>query len=157
MRATLVILLFLALPKGAWSQVDYGAFEHRFTLNCGRPDSLNLVQNKRFIDSLSTVGVSANEEQFLRDRSMLSYQFYLLWKNEVDLIKAKDDALVCWERFKNTPCLWDLGTMYRVLGDCDRAILYTDRYIQEVPEERINFKQVYLRYKLCRDAEQRKP
>ncbi|MBL7940183.1 MAG: hypothetical protein JNL43_12545 [Flavobacteriales bacterium] len=63
------------------------------------------------------------------------------------------DSEACWSEFGSVNCLWDLGTKYRLAGDCTKALDATELYMTMVDPEEVDLRQVYLRYKFCRGKE----
>ena len=118
-------------------------------------DSIELVRNQQFLDSVAQFEIIQGEEKFLYDVGMTYYKVYLKWKKQEDLLNSKKANQMCWEKYRNHMALWNLGTNYGLLNDCDKKIELTELFlnymIENGLEDYISYKQVYYRYKFCRN------
>ena len=153
MKYHLIIILTIILPTTLFGQVDYMELESKLTRICGVPDSITLVTNQQFLDSLIEMDVINGKEKLLRDIGMTYYKRYLKWKGLSDIEKSKDYFIQSWEIYNSKLSLWDLGACYGILDDCQEKLRLTELYIKVMKEaeqeEFISYKQVYLRYKFC--------
>lgn len=136
-----------------FGQVDYMELESKLVRSCGVPDSITLVKNQHFLDSLIGLDINNGKEKLLRDIGMTYSKRYLKWKDLADIEKSKSYFLQCWEQYRSMPSLWNLGACYGAADDCQEQLRLTELYIKVMKEagqeELINYKQVYLRYKFC--------
>jgi hypothetical protein len=149
-------ILLLFISETAFSQVDYEALRDKhYTLSCGAIDSVDLIRNQVFVDSLLHEDLGVQRERFLNDYSMVYYTRYLKWKDLGDIRISLKYTKECWETYQNTKALWGLGHSYGILGDCDKELELTELYVKTMKEngneEFISYKQVYYRYKFCRE------
>lgn len=150
-KSTTTLALLLVFTFSAYSQVDYLEYKERYSLSCGIPDSSVIVRNQTLVDSLENVEIKNGKQQYLYDHGWVYYMRYIKWKEIDDLKKAAASFEECWKEHGNLPALWNLGTIYRALGDCDKALNLTELYIKSSPDSiPIDYKQVYYRYKNCR-------
>lgn len=144
------VILLTAMSNSAFSQVDYSELKSRYEISCGIPDSAQIVETFNFLDSLKSFEISVGEKEFLYDYGWVHYMKYLKWKNLGDLKIAATSFEKSWKEFQDIAALWNLGGIYRVLGECDKAIETTELYIEKMPDKSlIDYKQVYYRYKFC--------
>ena len=138
-----------------FSQIDYLELRDQYTLSCHKSDSIELIQNKRFLDSLTEYKITNGEEKFLYDYGMTYYTIYLKWKSIDALLKSTEANQKCWEEYQNYNALENLGMNYGILGDCDKKLELTELYIKEMIknelDEYIDYKEIYYRYKTCRN------
>lgn len=136
----------------AISQVDYLDFKERFSLSCHESDSTKIVENTHLLDSLQSVTLTGGQQEYLYDYGWTYYTRYLKWNDIEDLQKAVLSFDRGWEEFEDLGALWNSGGMYRELGDCNKSLELTEAYIEHFPEDReVDYQQVYLRYKFCRN------
>jgi hypothetical protein len=126
-----------------------------YSLTCRSSDSTELVRNQQFLDSIAQFQFINGEEQFLYDLGMAYYKIYNRWQIREDLLKSIEANERCWEEYNNPMALWNLGTNYGQLNNCEKQLELTERYINYMKnnelEEYISFEQVYYRYKFCRN------
>ena len=147
---TLAFLVFQTFS--AFSQIDYNEYREYFNLSCGIPDSTVIIQNQQLVDSLKSMKIVAGEQEYLYDHGWTYYLRYLKWKDDDDLKKAASSFERGWKEYNDLTALWNLGTIYRALGNCNRSLDMTELYIKEAPDSiPIDYKQVYFRYKNCRE------
>lgn len=155
MRNILITLLLLSLSTVVFSQVNYLQLRDHFTVTCGKIDSTDLVKNKQFLDSLAHFEIIEGEEQFLYDIGFTYYRMYGKTHNESDLLLSSKYNQACWDKFQNPYALWNLGMNCSALGECEKSIELTELYIttmkEQKQEEYIDYQQVYLMYKHCRN------
>ena len=153
MKKTIQIILFSILSTAGFTQVDYLAVESHLQRSCGIPDSITLIQNQLFLDSVIQLQIVNGKEKLLRDIGMVYFKKYLKWKDKADIEKSIYYHLQGWEVYESTTSLWNLGDCYKILGDCSEHLKLTELYIKKMiekeQEEFINYKQVYFRYKFC--------
>lgn len=153
-RTTITLFLIVALTFSGYSQVDYLEYKKRYNLSCGIPDSSVIVRNQQLVDSLDNVEITQGKQQYLYDHGWVYYMRYIKWKDIGDLEKAASSFESGWTEFNDIYALWNLGGIYRPLGDCNKALDMTDLYINSVPDSiAVDYQQVYYRYKYCRDKE----
>jgi len=152
MKETTLVILFISLSIAGFSQVDYLEIENQLQRSCGVPDSITLIQNQTFLDSIIQLEIINGKEKLLRDIGMLYYKRYLKWKDLADIEKSKDYHTQNWDSYESTLSLWNLASCYKILGDCSEQLRLTELYIKVMKEkeEFISYKQVYLRYKFCK-------
>lgn len=142
-------LYFLGFESSA--QVDYLALKEQFTLSCQRPDSTTIIKNQLFLDSIAELKLSHGHWAYAYDSGWLYYMRYAVWKQAKDLKTACDYFEEAWERHGHVMALWNLGDLYRQMGQCERSIDATEAYLNAVPDSLdVDYELVYLRYKLCR-------
>lgn len=155
MKKFLLVLLISFLCSNLFSQIDYMEVRDQFTVSCGNIDSTELVRNRNLLDSISQFEIINGEEQFLYDLGMTYYKVYLKWKNKEDNLKSAEANQKCWDKYQNTKALWNLGTNYGISQNCNKELELTELYVKHMKEkdleEFISYKQVYYRYKFCRD------
>ena len=150
-QATALLVFLLTLSYLACSQVDYLEYKDRYNLSCGIPDSAVIARNQQLVDSLQHMKISSGKKVFLYDHGWVYYMRYIKWKNLDDLRVAAVSFEKGWTEHNDLNALWNLGTIYRALENCDKALDMTDLYINSVPDSiPVDYKQVYYRYKYCR-------
>ncbi len=153
MKNTLTLVTCLFISITALGQINYLKLRANYTASCGKMDSLELRANQLFVDSIAQFDIINGEEEFLYDYAWTYYHRYLKWKKEEDLeicIKYNEQ---CWKHYKNLSALWNLGSNYRSIGNCDKSLELTELYIIEmnkIDKTLIDYKQIYYRYKFCR-------
>lgn len=134
-------------------QIDYMKLENKLVRTCGVPDSVTLVKNQHFLDSLILLDITNGKEKLLRDIGMTYSKRFLKWKDLADIEISKGYFLQGWEQYHSTSSLWNLGACYGFVDDCQEQLRLTELYIKVMKEieqeDLINYKQVYLRYKFC--------
>lgn len=155
MKQSIAILIFLlTLTFSAHAQVDYIKYKYQYNLSCGIPDSTVIVRNQVLVDSLESMEIINGRKEYLYDYGWVYYMRYVKWKDLDDLKKATSSFEKGWTEYKDLSALWNLGVVYRVLGNCKKALDMTELYLKEVPDSiSVDYKQVYYRYKNCRDKE----
>jgi hypothetical protein len=152
----LYILLFILFPFiKLIGQVNYLEVKEKLKASCGEVYLKDLFKDKALVDSIMQFEIIVGEEKFLYDAGMIYYLMYLKGKNKEDIIKSTEFNQKCWDKYGNLNALWNLGSNYGILQDCDKKIELTERYISEMKkdslEEFIDYQQIYLRYKSCRN------
>jgi len=149
-QQTILLLLLLSLTYSAQSQIDYLDYKERYNLSCGIPDSSEIVRNQLLVDSLDNLEIGNGRQQYLYDHGWVYYMRYIKWKEKNDLEIAATNFENGWEEYQDLNSLWNLGTIYKALGDCDKALKMTDLYIDSIPDSvTVDYKKVYYRYKYC--------
>jgi tetratricopeptide (TPR) repeat protein len=142
------------LTLGSYAQIDYLEYKKKYNLSCGTPDSTLIVENQNLLEALKYSEISEGKQQFLYDYGWVYYMRYLKWKEQSDLETAASSFDKGWEDFNDLNALWNLGTIYRKLDNCPKALSSTETYLENVPDSiNVNYKQVYYRYKLCCGSE----
>jgi hypothetical protein len=145
-----ITCILLILPLLAASQVDYLDYKKKYNLSCGTPDSALIVENQNLLEALNYEEISHGKQQFLYDHGWVYYMRYVKWKNQEDLKIASASFEKGWDDFKDINALWNLGTVYRKLDDCPKALRTTELYLENIPDSvDVDYKQIYYRYKLC--------
>lgn len=153
MQKIITISIFLFLSLKSFGQIDYTKLRGQYSVSCGKIDSTELINNQIFLDSLSQFEIINGEDKFLYDYAWTYYRRYLLWRQEKDLEMSIKYNQKCWDQYHDIKALWNLGSNYKILGDCDRALDLTELYITElnkIDKSLIDYQQIYYRYKFCR-------
>ena len=151
-HTTTIVIFLLTLTFSAYSQVDYIEYKDRYNLSCRIPDSSVIVRNQQLVDSLENVEITNGKQQYLYDHGWVYYMRYIKWKELDDLKKAAASFEEGWTRHNDLTALWNLGTIYRALDNCEKALDMTELFIKSVPDSiPVDYKQVYYRYKNCRN------
>ncbi len=153
MQQIITISIFLFLSLQSFGQIDYTKLRDQYSVSCGKIDSTELLKNQTFLDSLSQFEIIKGEDKFLYDYAWTYYRRYLLWRHEKDLEISIEYNQKCWSKHQDIKALWNLGSNYRIFGDCDKALEFTELYISElkkIDESLIDYQQIYYRYKFCR-------
>ncbi|WP_417590289.1 hypothetical protein [Owenweeksia hongkongensis] len=154
MKISFSLFLFITISLHSFSQVDYIDFKERYSLSCGVPGSAIIVKNQILIDSLQPFEITNDEMKYLYDYGWVYKMRYMKWKNIDDLRIAVSSFEAGWKQYQDLTALWNLGTLYRPLGDCEKALDYTELYLEKVSGSvQVDYKQIYYRYKYCRGKE----
>jgi hypothetical protein len=148
-RNWILVCTVFMIGHSVAAQVDYDKLRHRFTLSCGIPDSLTLVAQQTFVDSVASCKITRGEAEFLTDRGWVYYMRYVRWSLNDDLIMATRIYETSWQKFQTLSSLWALGTLYRQSGECERSLAATEQYLELAEPSIIDYQQIYLRYKFC--------
>jgi hypothetical protein len=147
-------ILLSSLPFAALAQVDYLEYKHKYDLSCGSADSSVIARNQVLVDSLQSFAIVNGEKQYLYDYGWVYYMKYTKWQHLDDARTAASSFEKGWEQHKDLNALWNLGGLYRVLGDCGKSLDITELYLQEAPDSTdVDYQQIYYRYKFCRGKE----
>ncbi len=153
-RKTTILIFLSVLTLSAFPQVDYIEFKNQYSLTCAVPDSAVVVRNQILLDSIQSVEIVNGEKEYLYDFGWVYYMRYLKWSDMNDLKISASSFERGWHEFKDLSALWNLSGIYRTLGDCTKSLDLTETYLQEVPDTiSVDYKQVYYRYKFCRNKE----
>lgn len=154
MKTSFYIILFITITIPSFAQIDYSDFKTRSGLSCGIPDSTTIVNSQRILDSLESFEIINGKAEYLYDHGWTYYLSYMKWKNASDLQRAVGYWEEGWSDHQDLVALWNLGSAYRPLGECEKALDYTELYLKNVPDSvKVDYKQVYYRYKFCRGKE----
>ncbi|WP_107037286.1 hypothetical protein [Brumimicrobium mesophilum] len=122
-------------------------------LTCGAIDSVTVLSNQTFLDSVIQLEITNGKQKLLHDIGIVYYAKYLKWKNHTDIIKSIDYFTQGWKNYQDRNCLWDLGRCYGILDDCSKKLRLTELYVDERVKasemEFIDYQQIYIRYKNC--------
>ena len=145
------------ISKMVFSQVDYLQIRDEIRISCGAVDSVTVLSNQAFLDSVIQLEITNGKQKLLYDIGMVYYRRYLKWKDVTDIIKSKDYNTQGWEFYQDRKSLWNLGSCYGILDDCSEKLRLTELYVKEMKEADeegfVSYKQVYYRYKNCRNKE----
>ncbi len=107
-----IFTLSLLICQQTFAQVDYATIKERFIRTCGQMDTADVHKNVHFVDSVATLNVFQNKEQFLMDYAWAYYRLYLVSKKNADLLVTINCYSQCWEEFGNTQALFSMGSNY---------------------------------------------
>ena len=147
-----LILLLIATSTIIQAQVNYLDIRENFTLSCGTYDSLDIVNNQTFIDSVSQIGINHGEEKFLYDKAWLFFCKYQYWNDINDYQTAFDIWNENWLKHQNLSSLWNMSGAVKLI-DCERSIELTELFIKNAnyldKDISDKYEQIYFRYKRC--------
>lgn len=155
MKKIFISFALLLTLTNLFGQIDYLEVKDQIRASCGKISSEDILGDKAFIDSLMQFEIIKGEDKFLYDAGMTYYVMYLKWKNKEDIVKSIEFNQKCWDKYHNLRSLWNLGTNYGILENCEKKIELTELYINEMKkdslEKFIDYQQIYFRYKFCRN------
>lgn len=148
----LTALLLLLMPAIGLAQVHYPEVSHRYMASCGPTDIATIEKNIAFLDSLAGVGVGEGREQFLYDRGFSHYMRFAHSNDTADMRLAIDLHLEAWEGYSNLAALWNVGSFYFNLRECDEMRRYSEAFLEAAKTEEdfpVAFDELFYRYRFC--------
>jgi len=147
-------MLSYLINNSAFSQVNYFDFKDRYDLSCGLPDSTHILANQHLVDSLYGLIINIGEKEFLYDHGWVYFMRYQEWRDIQDLKVSVSSFEKSWAQFQDLSALWNLGSIYKELGDCRKALDFTELFVNEAKgKKEIDYQQLYFRFKNCRNKE----
>lgn len=147
-------LIFLQICSFSHAQtLDYKSVRDSLTLpSCGKVDSSTLNLTLHYLENFDPNSVIFNRQLYFHDLGWCYYRLYMKTQNTQCLhkaISAYEKALIIKPDYGT--CLWNIACCEYLIGNCDQADKYMDRYKNITEEKYWDRKQMDLFSAKCRN------
>jgi hypothetical protein len=129
-KFSLLLAFLFVTMNNITAQVNYFDYRSQKETSCSGNDDISVLNTKKLLDSLYSIGIAEGKEQFYYDYSMVYFLSYFKWKDENDLESFLTFSHKCWEEFENVNALWNLMLVYSQIERCEDYKLHLDLYMK---------------------------